>query len=123
MAKRGRTFEPSDADRSFVYRSVQSGARINDIADCLNVTDDTLRKHFRYEIAMARQLLIVKAVGVVDDALTDGSLDAAKYVLSRVAGWTEKTLQDHTSSDGSMSPQPTIIEIVYPEDDDEETTH
>ena len=117
MAKRGVNFEPSDADRSFVYRSVQSGARINDIADCLNITDDTLRKHFRYEIAMARQLLIVKAVGVVDDALTDGSVDAAKYVLSRLAGWTEKAVQDHTSSDRSMSPTVIVRRIIDPEDD------
>ena len=108
MAARGREYKPTEADRSFVHRAVQAGSRINDIAECLNITDDTLRKHFRYEIAMARQLLITKAVGVVDDALTDGSLDAAKYVLSRAAGWTEKQAFDHTSSDGTMTPKPAL---------------
>jgi hypothetical protein len=38
-------------------------------------------------------------------------------------GWRETNRLDHTSSDGSMSPQPDVIEIVYPSDDDEETTH
>jgi len=41
----------------------------------------------------------------VVDSLTDNSLDAAKFVLGRVAGWTEKSVVDNTSSDSSMSPK------------------
>jgi predicted transcriptional regulator len=107
MAKRGTAYKPSEADRVFVERAVMAGSRINDIANCLNVTDDTLRKHFRYEIMTARERLKGDAVRVVMDSLEDGSLDAAKYVLARVAGWTER--QDHTSSDGSMSPREIVI--------------
>lgn len=32
-------------------------------------------------------------------------------------GWADKMSQDHTSSDGSMTPGPTRIEIVGPDDD------
>lgn len=95
MAKRGRTYKPTDADRFFVERAVMAGSLINDIADCLQVSDDTLRKHFRYEIMTARERLKADAVRVMMDSLTDGSLDAAKYVLSRVAGWTEKQTHEH----------------------------
>lgn len=104
MARQGATYKPTDADRIFVERAVMAGSRINDIADCLNITDDTLRKYFRYEITTARERLKGDAVRVLMDSLQDNSLDAAKYVLSRVAGWSEKQSHDHTSSDRSMSP-------------------
>lgn len=99
MASRGKMYKPTDPDRQFVVRCICAGdMTINEIADCLNITDDTLRKHFRYEITTSRARLKGKAVGVIDDALTDGSVDAAKFVLARVAGWTEK--QEHEHSGG-----------------------
>jgi hypothetical protein len=82
-----------------------AGTPIEKIAGCLNLHDDTLRKHFRYEIMTGRERLKGDAVRVVVDSLTDNSLDAAKFVLGRVAGWTEKSVVDNTSSDGSMSPK------------------
>ena len=110
MATQGKLYKPTDADRLFVERAVMAGTQINTIADCLNITDDTLRKHFRYEITTARERMKGDAVRVLMDSLTDGSLDAAKYVLSRVAGWTEKQAHDHTSSDGSMTPSKPMTE-------------
>lgn len=111
MAKQGRLYQPTDADREFVERCICSGdMSINDIAECLNITDDTLRKHYRYEIVTSRARLKGKAVGVIANALDDGSVDAAKFVLARQAGWSEKTQHDLTSSDGSMTPKPTTID-------------
>ena len=104
----GRAYIPSDTDRTFVERAVMAGTPIEKIAGCLNLHDDTLRKHFRYEIMTGRERLKGDAVRVVVDSLTDNSLDAAKFVLGRVAGWTEKSLVDNTSSDGSMSPKPAL---------------
>ena len=105
----GKLYKPSDADRLFVERSVMAGTQINTIAECLNITDDTLRKHFRYEITTARERLKGDAVRVLMDSLTDGSLDAAKYVLSRVAGWTERQAVDHTTNGKDMPPQQIIL--------------
>ena len=100
MAARGKTFEPTDADRQFVARCVIAGdMSMESIAQCLNITDDTLRKHFRYEIVTARALLKGKAVGVINDALTDGSVDAAKFVLARIAGWNERQEHKMTGDD------------------------
>jgi len=96
--KQGRPqYQPTDADRVFVDRAVMGGSRINDIAAALKITDDTLRKHFKYEILTGRERLKGDAVRVVMDSLADGSLDAAKFVLARVAGWSEKTVH---SGDG-----------------------
>ena len=117
MAKQGATYKATEADRLFVERSVMAGSRINDIADCLKITDDTLRKHFRYEITTSRERLKGEAVRVLSDSLTDNSLDAAKFVLSRVAGWTEKTVVDNTSSDGSMTPQAITRTVIDPKGD------
>jgi hypothetical protein len=112
----GKLYRPSEEDRLFVEMSVMAGTQINIISDCLNITDDTLRKHFKYEITTARERLKGSAMRVLMDSLTDGSLDAAKYVLSRVAGWTEK--HDHTSSDGSMTPTKIILEAATNDDSD-----
>jgi len=99
--RRGKAYSPTNEDREFVSRAVKAGATVERIAALLNIHDDTLRKYYRYELAISRQQLVNKAIGVIDNSLTDGSLDAAKYVMARVAGWTEKT--DVTSSDGSLS--------------------
>ena len=118
----GRVYKASDADRTFVERAVMAGTPIEKIAECLNLHDDTLRKHFRYEIMTGRERLKGDAMRVLVDSLTDNSLDAAKFVLGRVAGWTEKPeavkqILDLRSSDGSMAPQPTTIQVVAAYDD------
>jgi hypothetical protein len=104
MAKQGAIYKPTDPDRAFVERAVMAGTTIEKISECLNIHKDTLGKHYRYEIMTARESMKGEAVRVLMDSLTDNSLDAAKYVLSRVAGWTEKSVVDNTSSDGTMSP-------------------
>ena len=100
MAKRGREYRPTDADRSFVERAVMAGSRIEDIASALNIHDDTLRKHYRYEIMTSRERLKGEAVRVLMNSLTDGSLDAAKFVLARQAGWSEKVTNEIAGPNG-----------------------
>ena len=112
----GRAYVPSDTDRTFVERAVMAGTPIEKIAECLNLHDDTLRKHFRYEIMTGRERLKGDAVRVLVDSLTDDSLDAAKFVLGRVAGWTEKQSVNHVSEDGSMTPTRIVIEAAKSDD-------
>ena len=106
----GKGYRPNDADRLFVERAVMAGTTVQNIAAALNIHDDTLRKHYRFEIVTARERLKGEAVRVLMDSLTDGSLDAAKYILSRVAGWTEKQAVKHTGPDGG--PVQTITRVV-----------
>ena len=112
----GRAYKASDADRTFVERAVMAGTPIEKIAECLNLHDDTLRKHFRYEIMTGRERLKGDAIRVLADSLTDNSLDAAKFVLGRVAGWTEKQSVNLTSEDGSMTPTRIVIEAAKSDD-------
>ena len=117
MAQQGKEYKPNEQDRTFVEQAIKAGATINKIAECLRMSDDTLRKYYKYEIAVGRQNLVNKAVGVLDDSLTDGSLDAAKYVLSRVAGWTERQAVDHTTN-GKDMPGAITRTIVDPSADE-----
>ena len=112
----GKRFDPTDADREFVRRMVTAGRPQNKIAECLNISLNTLIKHFRYELITSRELLIGKAVRCLEESLDDGSLDAAKYTLARAANWSEKSEMDHKSSDGSMTP-PTTIDASKLDDD------
>jgi len=111
----GKSYKASEADRTFVERAVMAGTPIEKIAKCLNLHDDTLRKNFMYEIMTGRERLKGDAIRVLVDSLTDNSLDAAKFVLSRVAGWTEKSAVDLSSSDGTMTPKPTLIQFTAPD--------
>jgi hypothetical protein len=108
MARQGATYKPTEADRIFVERAVMAGTTIEKIAECLNVHDDTLRKHFRYEITTGRERLKGDAVRVMMDSLTDNSLDAAKFVLSRVGGWSEKQINEQTGANGDDAPSITV---------------
>lgn len=112
-------YSPSDADRDFVLRAIQAGSLLKDISKALNIDRDTLNKHYRFEIMTGRERLKVKAVRVLNDALDDGSLDAAKFTLSRVAKWTERSEHDLTTNGESLQP-PTVIRFVssgYDQDD------
>lgn len=99
--KRRVEYKPNEQDRLFVERAVMAGSRIEDIAASLNMHDDTLRKYYRFEIMTSRERLKCDAVRVICDSLQDGSLDAAKYVLARVAGWTEKIKSEVSGPDGA----------------------
>jgi hypothetical protein len=86
------------------------------IAETLNISAKTLRKHYRYELTTARNLLIAGATQCLSDALGNGNVDAAKFVLSRQAGWSEKTEHELTGKDGKDL-APTTIQIVAGSED------
>lgn len=99
--RQGKKYKKNDEDREFVRRSVMAGTRIEDIAAALNLHDDTLRKHYRYEIVTAREILKGRAAACLDDAIAAGNVDAAKFVLSRIAGWRETSVNEHVGEGGS----------------------
>lgn len=59
-----------------------------------------------------------RAIGTVAKGLLqkarDGDTASAIFYLKTQAGWKETNTVDHTSSDGSMRPSPTRIELVAP---------
>lgn len=59
-----------------------------------------------------------RAIGTVAKGLLqkarDGDTASAIFYLKTQASWKETNTVDHTSSDGSMRPSPTRIELVAP---------
>jgi len=100
MAQRGRKFEPSAADRRAVADMTAAGETIETICRALDLSERTLRKHFRRELAVGKGRLIAEATGIVRQSMqsTDErvALDAAKYVLARKGGWSEKHALEHS---------------------------
>jgi hypothetical protein len=97
------THQPTEKSRRFVIEAAAVGTPRQEIAACLDIHVETLSKYYGNDIMLSKVTLLNRAVRVLSDQLEAGSLDAAKYTLSRRGGWSEKT--DLTSSDGSMSPQ------------------
>ncbi len=102
-----RNYKPTDADRDYVDRCVMAGIPIMKIAATMDICDKTLSKYFKFEIFTARARLQSKAIKVLVDALDGGNTEIAKIVLSRVAGWSEKSHTNLTSDDRSMTPKET----------------
>ena len=98
MAKTGTRYEPTEDDRAFVELAVMAGTKVGQIAEVLDISLPTLRKRFRYEILTSRERLKGKAVRVLNQNLDEGSLDAAKFVLTRIAGWTETQQITHNAA-------------------------
>lgn len=59
---------------------------------------------------------------LVDGRFSKGSAATWIFNMKNRFGWRDKIETDHTSSDGSMTPAPTVIEIVAPDNEDEEKT-
>lgn len=80
-----------------------SGVNHEDIIQTLEITRPTYDKVFKDEKKLGTINLVGKAGIVISKKLSENSLDAAKFVLSRVApNWKENL--NLTSDDGSMSP-------------------
>lgn len=101
-----RPHEPTDKTRAEVSALVSFGIIHDDIATYLDIDPKTLRKYYKRELdtgttkanaAMARRLF--KA------GMDDGSVPAMIFWMKARGGWREKQEFDHTSSDGSMTPQ------------------
>ncbi len=93
-----KTYKPNDEDRDFVLRFMEAENNVSKCAEALNLHDDTVRKYYKFEIMTARAVLKGKATTALNWALDDGSLEAAKFVLARLAGWSETTIRDHTGT-------------------------
>lgn len=91
----GKRYNPKEEDRQFVVNAIQAGMTHKEICSTLNIHNNTLRKYFKYEICVAKAHLLSGAVQTLRDACDGGSVDAAKYILSRKAKWTESVNVAH----------------------------
>jgi AcrR family transcriptional regulator len=113
MAKPGKPYKPTASEKEFVRYACMAGTSVASIAESLNISPETLRKHFKGDLLTARAKMIHAATKTIYEAAEDGNVDAAKFILARAAKWTEKTEMDLTNSDGALTqPRRIIIEAA-----------
>lgn len=98
--------EPSPASRQLVQLHATIGTTQAVIADILGIDDKTLRLHYREELDHASAQANATIGGALFNKAKSGDTTAMIFWMKTRAGWREKHEIDHTSSDGSMTPQP-----------------
>ena len=107
--------EPTAQSRQIVQLHATIGTSQEVIADILGIDAKTLRKHYRTELDHATAQANATIGGALFNKARGGDTAAMIFWMKTRAQWRETQVVDNTSSDGSMTPQPTIIEFVAPQ--------
>jgi len=108
---------PTDATRQTVQLHTMVGTTQADIARVLDIDEKTLRKYYRDELDLAKAKANATIGGALFNKAKTGDTSAMIFWMKTQAGWREKADINHTSEDGSMTLQPTAIQIVAADDD------
>lgn len=115
MAEKRRTkppHEPTKYTRDTVQMHALVGTPQEDIARVLGIDSKTLRKWYREELDTAKARANATIGGALFNKAKAGDTTAMIFWMKTQAGWREKHDVNHSSEDGSMTPQPAVIEIV-----------
>lgn len=106
--------KPTPALRQRVCDLVMSGAPVHIICEIIEIDDDTLRKHYRKEIATAKTVAIER-IGktVYQQALEGDSKAQALYLKTQGSshGWVEKQVVENVNSDDTQALKVKIKEL------------
>jgi hypothetical protein len=104
--------EPTAENRQIVQLHATIGTPQEDIARVLGIDPKTLRKYYRDELDLASAKANATIGGALFNKAKGGDTAAMIFWMKTRAGWREKQEFDLTSSDGTMSPKPTLIELI-----------
>ncbi len=106
--------EPTEALRQRVCDLVMSGAPIHIICEIIGIDDDTLRKHYKYELTTAKAVAIERIGKTVYQQAVEGDSKAqALYLKTQGAsqGWVEKQVIETTTADDTRELKDKIKEL------------
>lgn len=108
------THVPTPELRQRVCDLVMSGAPIHIICQIIKINDDTLRKHYSFELATAKAVAIER-IGktVYQQALEGDSKAQALYLKTQGAsqGWVEKQIVENIDSSDTQALKDQIKEL------------
>jgi len=104
----GKEHIPDEDSRKLVRNLSAMGTRYVDIAHKLDITDDTLRKHYKAELEDGRIDANAQIAGTLFQQAKKGNVGAAIFWLKTRAGWKETNVTELTAGEGSE-----IKEIKY----------
>jgi transposase len=97
------THKPTDLTRQTVQLHATVGTDQELIAQIIGIGAKTLRKHYRAELDLSTAKANATVGGALFNKAKGGDTAAMIFWMKTRAGWTEKTVVDNTSSDGSMA--------------------
>jgi hypothetical protein len=107
---------PTPAQRQLVQLHATIGTQQHVIASILGIDAKTLRKHYREELDHAMAQANATIGGALFNKAKGGDTAAMIFWMKTRARWQERHEVDHTSSDGSMTPQVVERIIIQPKD-------
>lgn len=106
--------EPTDKSRAQVKALAAVGTRYEDIALVLDISADTLTRHYKRELQLGRVEANARMAQTLYQRGVDGNMTAAIFWLKTRAGWREADLMP------DAGPEPDGFEVV-PYDDESPT--
>lgn len=101
--KRGRgrpAHKPTDEQRKTVSLMVAAGITHEDIANCIGIDSDTMRKHYKEEMTTAAAKANAKIAQTLFNKAINGDTTAAIWWTKSRMNWHETRRQEHVGEDG-----------------------
>ena len=116
----GKEHKPTDDSKKLVRSLSAVGIRYVDIAHKLDITDDTLVKHYKKDLEDGRIDANASIGQTLFQQAKDGNTSAAIFWLKTRAGWKETQTHEIMGADGSSFPLGLTVNFVKPEPDTED---
>ena len=110
--------EPTEATRQTVQLHTMVGTTQSDIARVLDIDEKTLRKYYRDELDLAKSKANATIGGALFNKAKNGDTAAMIFWMKTQAKWAERHELDHSSTDGSMTPQSPVVILPQKNDSD-----
>lgn len=111
----GKEHIPTDESRKLVRSLSAVGVRYVDIAQKLEISDDTLVKHYKKELEDGRIDANASIGQTLFQQAKDGNTSAAIFWLKTRAGWKETQAHEISGADGQPLPLSIGITFVKPD--------
>ena len=97
----GKEHIPTEESRKLVRSLAAVGTRYVDIAHKLEITDDTLRKHYKAELEDGRIDANAQIANTLFQQAKKGNMTAAIFWLKTRAGWKETNVTELAAGEGA----------------------
>ncbi len=111
-------FAPTPIQRQVVTMSRGAGVPPDEIARQLGVSEKTLRKRFREEMARGKAMVVARIGAKVVQKALAGDNTMIQFYLNRFGGslWHDKQRHEHTGKNGAPTLQPPNLILTFLED-------
>ncbi len=110
--------QPTKESRQLVQLHAAVGTPVARIAEIMEISEKTLRKHYRTELDLGQAKANATIGGALFNSAKDGNTTAQIFWLKTRAGWRETNRIEHGIDDGTI--KPTVIQLI-PHQEDAET--